>query len=425
MADGLLATRRPVAALKTNFIYSAISAGSAVLMLALLALAGRWLGVDDYGNFNYTIALAMVAEVFMDFGLHQVTVRGVAQAPGLAARYFHTSLLLKLAPGLGMIAVFGFGVLVVRPEPDVRLACLLMLGGAAMRSCILTAKGVLQGLERFGVDAVVTVADRVLLLVGCGLVLAAGGGLVATCATFLLVRIATGVFSLAAVSRIVGRDGGIDRELRRTLPREALPIGAFLLILNLYNRVDTLMLGSLATERETGLYGAAYTLYEGLTYAAAILSAVLVPRLSRLWTHDRVSYARLARRSLGGSALAAVLLAVLAYPLTPAALTAIFGTEFEEAATTVGILLLALPFMYVLWGLHSVALSSHSTRALLVVTAVGTGVNVVLNVFWIRAWGAAGAAAATVVSEVVTAALLTWSLREALAARRLATTTSE
>ena len=56
------------------------------------------------------------------------------------------------------------------------------------------------------------------------------------------------------------------------LQRRALPLGAFLIVLNLYSYVDTIILSSLSSDTETGLYNSAYKLYEGLTYATAILS---------------------------------------------------------------------------------------------------------------------------------------------------------
>ena len=399
-----------------NLAYSAVASGSAVLMLLLLTLAGRWLGVDDYGAFTFAITIATIAEVFMDFGLHQVTIRAVARDPSSAARFLRTSLVLKLLPGVGMIVIVGAAVFWLRDEPDVRLACLLMLGGAAMRSLLLTAKGILQGLERFGADALLTTADRLLLLIACGLALLNGAGVVMTSLVFLAVRVVTAAASLWFVTRLVG-PGTVDRGLRRRLPLEALPIGAFLLVLNVYNRVDTVMLGSMSGDRETGLYGAAYPLYEGLTYAASILSAVLVPRLSRLWADDTTHYGRLARRALGWSAVMAVVLAALALPLAEWTIVLAFGAEYREAASTFRILLVALPFIYVLWGLHSVALSCHHTRALVLVTAIGTVVNVLLNAAWIPTYGADGAAAATVISEGLAAAMLGWSLRHALAGR--------
>jgi O-antigen/teichoic acid export membrane protein len=59
----------------------------------------------------------------------------------------------------------------------------------------------------------------------------------------------------------------------RDLQRQALPIGMFLVVLNFYSYIDTLMLGVISTFGDTGLYNNAYRIYEGLSYVPGVLSA--------------------------------------------------------------------------------------------------------------------------------------------------------
>jgi O-antigen/teichoic acid export membrane protein len=312
-----------------------------------------------------------------------------------------------------MVVVFGVAAYLLRSEPDVRLACLIMLASATMRSYLLTARGVLQGLEQFGHDAIVTTLDRALLVAACGVALWQGAGIITVSLVFLGVRICTALAALALARRQI-TDRLFDRELWRRLPGEAIPIGLFLLVLNLYNRIDTVMLGSMVGDVETGLYGAAYPVYEGLTYATAIVSAVLVPRLSRLWTTAPALFGGLAIRSLWAVAALAIVVGLTAWPLTTVAVTGFFGQTFAPAALALRILILGLPAVYLTWVLHSVAIAAAHTRPLLVVTTAGTLLNVALNVVWIPRYAHNGAAAATVVSEYVVAGLLLFSLRRAL-----------
>jgi O-antigen/teichoic acid export membrane protein len=400
-----------------NLFYATLSAGTAVLMLVLLVAAGRWLGVQDYGDFVWVVNLATIAEVFMDFGLHQITVRAIARDAQRAGQLLHTSMRLKALPGVGMIVVFTLLAVLQRSEPTVRLACTIMLVSATMRSYLLTAKGVLQGLEAFGADALVTAVDRALLLAACSLALWRGASIVQLSLVFLGARVVSAAVALALARRRVG-PGRSDPELWRALPIEALPVGLFLLVLNLYNRVDMDMLGAMAGSRATGLYGAAYPLYEGLTYATAVISAVLVPRLSRLWEREPAAYGRLVLQGLAGAVGLAVIVAAVAWPLADWGIR-IFGAGFDPAATTLRWLLLGLPFVYVIWVLHSVAIASHHTRTLLVVTAIGTALNVTLNAFLIPRYSYDGAAIATVISEGVAMVMLLVGLRQALRAPAL------
>jgi O-antigen/teichoic acid export membrane protein len=396
-----------------NFVYSTVSAGSAALMLLLLAFAGQRLGVAEYGAFTYAVNLATIAEVFMDFGLHQVTIRAIAREPRDAARMLQTSLWLKVLPGIGMVAAFGGAAFLLRSDPTVRLACLLMLVSATMRSYLLTARGILQGLEAFGHDALITTVDRALLLLVCGIALWHGATVIQLAVVFLVVRVVTAGLAVVMARRRTG-PGVVDPELWRSLPAQAIPVGLFLLVLNLYNRIDTVMLGTMAGDRETGLYGAAYPVYEGLTYATAILSAVLMPRLSRLWHVDVAAYRALVFRSMAGAALLALLVGVAAWPLAGWGVQLVFGAAFLPASRALQLLLIGLPFVYVIWVLHAVAITAHQTRVLLWVTSLGVGLNVALNLVLIPRYASTGAAVATVISEIMAMCLLFVGLRPAL-----------
>ena len=410
-----------------NFIYSTISAASAGLMLVLLLLAGRapaWT-LADYGAFTFAIALSTIAEVLMDFGLHQVTIRAVARDVRRAGPLLYTPVAIKALPGLAMIIIFGAAtILLTGPGLDehgltrpvdlvARQACWLMLLSATMRSYLLTARGVLQGLERFGDDAFVTTLDRLLLVVACGIALARGATVVQVSGVFLAVRVCSAVTALLLARHRAG-GGTLDRTLWKSLPAEALPIGLFLLVLNLYNRIDGVMLYQMAGSVSTGLYNAAYPLYEGATYPPAILAAVLMPRLARLIASDPITYSRLVRQSLWGILGLAVAGLAAGWPLVPLGMSVAYPGQYGSAATTLRVLLVGLPAVYVIWVLHAVAMSAHKNKVLLWVTGIGTVLNVVLNAVLIPGYAENGSAAATVVSEYVVCGLLWFGLKAEL-----------
>ena len=77
--------------------------------------------------------------------------------------------------------------------------------------------------------------------------------------------------------RRLAKDVGDELARDPLMQKKALPFGLFLVVLNLYSYVDAVMLGVMRTDVETGLYTAAYRVYEGLTYAPAVIAAVLTP----------------------------------------------------------------------------------------------------------------------------------------------------
>src|SRR5207247_1045210 len=102
-----------------NSGYATISAGSAVLLLGLLMLAGRFLTAVDYGKFSFALALATIVETIMDIGLGPVTVREVARDREGAGRFFRHVLGLKLLWVTGGLVLLLIVAPALRSDPTV------------------------------------------------------------------------------------------------------------------------------------------------------------------------------------------------------------------------------------------------------------------------------------------------------------------
>jgi O-antigen/teichoic acid export membrane protein len=401
--------------LGANAVFATLSAASALLLLLLQGFMTQRLGEEVFGRFQWILTLSMLGEALMDFGVHQLMIRSIARDRSQTPRLFHNSLALKGATGAVMFATLAAVAFALAPDVDLWTASLVMLGVAILRSYLLTIRGIFQGLERFGYDCLVVVGDRLLVVIIAAAAISEGHGLLGLALAFVAARVVAVGIALLLVRR---HAGGVrldfDFALWRELQRQALPIGMFLVVLNFYSYIDTLMLGVMSTFVDTGLYGNAYRLYEGLSYMPAILSALLTPRLANLWSVDRARHLRLARASLAGAAGLAVVTAVPVWLLSRPLLVLVFGSAAAESTTALHVLLAGLAFVFTIWILHAVALSVFKERLLLTTTAVGAAVNAGLNFFLIPRYGRNGAAAATLLGELLTMVLLGWGLRGAL-----------
>jgi len=171
------------------------------------------------------------------------------------------------------------------------------------------------------------------------------------------------------------------------------------------------MLGYLRTDAETGLYTAAYKIYEGLTYAPLAISTVLTPRLSGLFNADRERHKRVALGGIGGSTALGVWVAVVAFAIARPLLVTLFGADYVNAIAPFRILVVGLPVVFAIWILHALAISVDRERLLLRTGIVGLVVNVGLNLYAIPHYGPSGAAFATVAGEVVSMTMLIVGLR--------------
>jgi len=390
-----------------NSAFATITAGSAALLLLLLLVAARFLSAADYGRFSYAIALTTIAETLMDIGLGHVTVRGVARERDSATTLFGNVLGLKLLWVFGGLAALFVIAPLLRPDPPlVRLIYVLALSSAA-RSYLLTVRGLLQGLGRFDVEAGVVLADRVLLLVTGVAALVSGFGLQGLGAAFVIARGMMLAAVIIGLPRIVGRmRPTFDRAAWKDIQAAALPLGLFMIALNLYTYIDTVILGLMRTDAETGWYAASYRIYEGLTYVPSIAAAVLTPRLSYLYVHDRRMMRRLLGRSLVAAATAGIALGGVTALVARPVVALLFGEAYVAAAAPLQILASGAAFVFCTWLLHAAAIGTDLDRRLLITTVVGCVANVALNILLIPGWGIRGAAAATVAAEALTVGIL-------------------
>ena len=401
--------------------YATMTAASAVMLVALTMIAGRWLPASEYGKFSFALALATIVETLMDIGLGPVTVRTVARDGEGAGTLFRHVLGLKIAWGALGLVVLLIAAPIMRSDPTVIRACYLMGISSAIRSYLLSARGLLQGLNRFDLETVTVVADRLLLLVLGVAALRGGYGIYGLSLAFVAAR----VLMFAVVTLIVKRVTGsavptYDRAVWLELQTAALPLGFFLITLTLYTYIDTVILGIMRTDAETGWYAASYRVYEGLMYAPSALATVLTPRFSQLFVDDRHALRALFQRSLAGSAAMGLVVGSAAVVLARPMMLLFYGPAYSAAVPPLQVLAGGSIFVFCTWILHSAAIAINLDRRLVATTAIGLATNVALNIAFIPRSGITGAAWATVVAEAVTVTLLFAQVH-----RRLATSGSQ
>lgn len=395
-----------------NLVFAGASGASAGLLLILFVVAGRVLGEVEFGKFSFALALGTIFETLMDFGLHQVTIREVARDKSRASTVLHHTLGIKLLWTAGGLTALLITATLLRQEWDVRFACYLIGGALVARSFMFTIRGVLQGLERFGWDSIVVLGDRGLLLIFGVAVLWSGYGLLGLAAAFVVARGAALVLGAWLTKAQLGGVGvKYDREVWRDLQRSALPFGLFLVVLNLYSYIDSVMLGVMKGDVETGIYGAAYKVYEGVGYLPGVIASVLTPRLSSLYVTDKAAHRKLVLSGLAGSVGLALVVSLAGYVLAEPVVRILFGPNFVASAQPLRILCVGLVFVFAIWTLHATAISANRERLLVRAALIGLAVNVGVNVYAIPSMGANGAALATVVGEFASLLVLVMGLR--------------
>ena len=410
---------------RLGFTIAALSGIGMVLSMGTQVLIARRLGVEEFGHYLYVLAIAGVLSLVIAFDLGGAALRYIGlyrfQAEFGKVRSFcawagRVVILTGAVSGL-LVALGQVGGLWSVGQGWLQLSLL-----APLLALIRFESVLMQALERPGAGLW---PNSVLRPVVIGFVfwLAIGAGAAPTSETALWV--VTGVlFAVAVVTRLA-RAGAVreivgDAPSSPPLPSEWLKYSAILLAgsliqLAISTQSDVVIVGSILSAREAGLYGTAAHL-AGLV--GMVTTAFLVGVSARLsgaigtgdWAHAR-SLVRSTGRiisAFGGVALAGLIV------FGPAALR-VFGREFDAASGVLAILALVNIVGALSGGMLSTLLNCTGNVGLSsTLNALAAGVNLGLGVFLSLRYGIEGMALASLVAAVLRAAMLALAVRQRL-----------
>lgn len=363
----------------------------------------RAFGAHGLGQYVYLTSLLLVFQAVAGAGMSLLLVREMAARPEEAASLLARGRVIGLLSGsLAMLAFAGltFG----RGDPETSHAAYVLALSLVPSAWITAQEAYLVAQHRHHLVTLIAAAENTVKLLLAAAVFLGGGGLVGLCAAISVSRLG----ALLLGRRLLASSGAaaawrVDGKATWALARALPPFAAMLVLAMLYFRVDVLVLQALRPEAETGLYGAALTLYSvAILLPESALSAVF-PRLARAFHARHDGFAR-------GTWLAAKLLAIGLVPvslgmiaLSQPLLAWVYGASFTGATLPLALLAASLP-MHALNGAFGQALqASGEQRAAMWVAGGATLCHLGLTLALVGGLGLVGAPIAVLTSSSLAA----------------------
>jgi O-antigen/teichoic acid export membrane protein len=407
-----LANEKP---LGRNILYSAATAVSNVLLVALVIIAARILGARSFGNFSFALAIASIFETFIDLGSSTLIAREVARHRDRSEEYLSNILGWKLVLSAIAMAMLVITVNLLHEVREARIAAYIFGGAIVLRSYKGTSHAFFQSQERFDLLLLTTYVERILVLIGGLAALILTRSLIAFAASFALVRIPDLMFSFWLVHRQIAPVRiSFNTKTIRKMQIASLPFGSYAAVGVMYSYVGTVMLSSMTDSVHVGWYSAGYKIYEGLTMFPYLVAAVLLPRLSRLYVDDPDQYASLTLRIMRYLLLVSLPLLFCIGVLAPQVIGLFYGPTYIAAVPMLRILLGAAVMMFMSTILGTALVSADREKVVLKVTCASLVVMAASNLILVHRMGAIGAAYSVLVSEFFTLGVYLASVRSGL-----------
>lgn len=194
--------------------------------------------------------------------------------------------------------------------------------------------------------------------------------------------------------------------LDRTILKKHMEPIFFLSIASLlgtiYSKIDITMLGSLSTDRATGIYANAHRLTEVVISICTAISAVFLPRLSYSYKKNQDQFYHILDLGFKILCFISIPTAVGLFLLASNAVEIMFGNSFSAATTTLrlfSILIIIKSFGNLFCFQLAIATGNEKKRLPTYIAAVV--INVILNLILIPIYAQDGATIASVVSEII------------------------
>jgi len=259
---------------------------------------------------------------------------------------------------------------------------------------------IFRAFERMQYETIIVILEKfVITSLGITLLLL-GFGLVPFGFIFLiagLISIATGLYFLKSKFQII--HSFFDFTLAKNLLIHSIPFGASMLLVTIYDKIDTVMLSMMQTMSDVGWYSTAYRLLAITGVVPTILVTAIFPKMSQDILNNKEEVSRLFTKSFKYLFLLAVPLVALGVLVGDKIILFVFSDEYQNSIVVFQILVWAAGILFINILLGSLFRASDRQKLLVRVQSAGVIINIVLNFILIPIYSYKGAAIATVITE--------------------------
>ncbi len=405
--------------IKKNFLYNA--AYQILLMIMPLITTpyiARVIGAEGVGIQSYTYSIVNYFVLFTMLGVNNHGNRSIAMTRDekeKLSRPFFSIYSFQVIMGIFMLAVYcGYVMIFVKENKIIAMIQVIYL-----ISALLDINWFFFGLEQFKI----TVMRNTIIKVAT------------TCSIFIFVRdrndlylyaiiLALGVLlSQVILWKFVGRHINFVRVSKAEVIAQIKPnLVLFIPVvaISIYKLMDKIMIGGLCNMTEVGFYENSERIINIPLGIITALGTVMLPKMSNLAAKDdNDASKRYIRLSMQFVMFLSIGITFGLMAISNKAVPLFLGSEFNECSVL--ITLLSITVIFISWAnviRTQYLIPQKKDRIYIISTILGAVVNLVVNIIFIKRFGAAGAVIGTIMAEGTVAVYQSFMVRKELEIRQ-------
>lgn len=377
------------------------------LGLLTVGIMTRYLGQAGFGYYTTIMGFLQFFGILVDFGLTLTTAQMLGHSQWDEKRLFANILSLRIISAVVFLGLAPLVALLFPYPTFVKTGIALCTLSFFFMSLNQIFLGFFQKHLEMAYASLAEVANRVFLLIAIGVAVWMDWGLMSILIAVVLSNIVQFVFLLWPAHRIQPIAWAIDKAIWRDIWQQTWPIALSIALNLLYLKTDILVLSVYRSPEEVGLYGAAYKVVDVLTTFPILFAGLLLPLLSRFWrSGDKQRFAQLTQQGFDA-------MSIIAWPIVFGTLfvgsdvmALIAGEQFRASGLLLQLLIWASAIIFFNAVFAHAIVALQRQRSTIWAYALTAVVGVAGYFIFIPKYGALGAAAMTIVSEVLVAVLV-------------------
>jgi len=366
------------------------------------------LGNDSFELYLSLFSIAVIFQIINDLGIQSYTSKRLSEAPELIQSLFSNFLGFKLILGLlYFLLLFAASVFLDYDRSSQML--LYGLGIVHFLSGMLQyLRANLAGIGRYRIDSLLSAVDRSILIIILSIILFGQWDINFDLSWFIRAQILSMAISVVIgflllrpyLKEVVWT---LNRSIFVKQVKESLPYAVAVLLMALYSRMDQVMLERMLTgSGEGGVYGMSYRLLDVLNMIGFLFAGLLLPMFAKMNSEgsDVKGLIALSGKILfGGTIVLAFAVSAVSFELLDFMYPSLSVSSINVEVTQYLMGSLVMMSGGYIFGTYLVATGRLKRLNLLFIASLV--LNFTLNLFWIREYGAAGAAKATLITQTL------------------------
>lgn len=366
-------------------------------------------GAAEYGFYFSLLNFTYLFNILLDFGISNFNIKYIAQHPHLAKQYLGKIipirillLLLYVVFSLGIAFVFGYN------EMQFKVLGILLLNQFII-SVILYLRSYFSGLLFLKVDIILSVLDKLFLILLVGYFLYVDTSHRLTILDFVWLQsfsllLTAGIAVVLLLSKIGFPIITWNPAFMRVILKKSFPYALLIVLMMLYNRVDSVMLERIHPngKHEAGVYAQAFRLLDAFVMFAMLFSSLLFPIFSKV-IKDTSQVKSLLEVATNILVPGAIVIAGVAYFDWEFIIKLVYENEIQSSGQVFKILMFTfIPIcITILFG--TLLTVNGNLKFLNWFSFIGILVSFSANLFLIPKFGALGAAGTSLITQFVVA----------------------